>query len=155
MFESFFYAVPALMIVGFATGAFLMLRRARRISVTWERGLQAEGRCLRMYTTTSGGGGDTSVSTTLHHVYEFTTREGRTVRFEEANGPSTVLEGDFVTVRYLPEAPERATALPPARGKLAAGTGCGLVFLGVGIAFCIGFMLLAHTIFAESDGMIP
>ncbi|MFJ7152746.1 DUF3592 domain-containing protein [Streptomyces sp. NPDC100445] len=153
--ELFFYAVPGVMLVAFAFAAQRLVRRARRISRTWADGLTAEARCLRMYTTTSGGGGDTSVHTTLHHVYEFTTREGRTVRFAEENGPATVLEGDFTTVRYLPEAPERATALPPAPGKLAAGTGCLLAFLGVAAAFCVGFMVLAHTIFAESEGLMP
>lgn len=155
MFELLFYAVPALVIAGFGYGAFRLTRRARRIGRTWSQGLTAEGRCLRMFTTTRGGGGDTSVSTSVHHVYEFTTREGRAVRFEEAGGPATVLEGDVVTVRYLPERPEGATALPPAHGRLAAGTGCGLVFFGVGIAFCAGFIAVAHMIFTEAGGLMP
>ena len=105
MFELLFYAVPTLIIAGCGFAVYALIRRARRLSRTWAHGLTAEARCLRSYTTTSGGGGDTSVHTTLHHVYEFTTREGRTVRFDEENGPSTVVEGDFVTVRYLPECP--------------------------------------------------
>jgi hypothetical protein len=155
MFELLFYAVPTLMIASFGWALFLLLRRARRISRTWSHGLTAEGRCLRMFTTTSGGGGDTSVRTTVHHVYEFTTPEGRTVRFEEENGPATVLEGDFVTVRYLPEQPQRATALPPSRVRLAAGTGCGVAFLGVAIAFCVVFIVVAHMMFTEADGLTP
>ncbi|MEU3858486.1 DUF3592 domain-containing protein [Streptomyces sp. NPDC028722] len=153
--QLFFYAVPSLMLAAFAFAAFRLVRRARRINRTWANGLTAEARCLRMYTTTGGGGGDTSVRTTLHHVYEFTTREGRTVRFAEEDGPATVLEGDFTTVRYLPEAPERATALPPAPGRLAAGTGCLLVFLGVAATICVGFIFLAHSIFTMSDGLMP
>ncbi|MET8767638.1 DUF3592 domain-containing protein [Streptomyces sp. NPDC004658] len=153
--ELFFYAVPSLMIAGFACAAYLLVRRARRLRRTWTHGLTAEARCLRMFTTTSGGGGDTSVRTTVHHVHEFTTREGRTVRFEEEGGPATVLEGDFVTVRYLPELPQRATALPPTPGRLAVGTGFGLVLLGVAGSFCVGFMVLAHVIFAESGGLLP
>ncbi|MEU1402158.1 DUF3592 domain-containing protein [Streptomyces sp. NPDC005728] len=153
--ELFFYAVPVIMIGFMAYAAYLLVRRARRISRTWQHGLTAEARCLRSYTTTSGGGGDTSVHTTLHHVYEFTTREGRTVRFDEGNGPSTIVEGDFVTVRYLPEYPERATALPPSRTKLALGTGCGLAFLGVAISFCVVFITVAHMMFTESDGLLP
>ncbi|KUN83127.1 hypothetical protein AQJ66_19730 [Streptomyces bungoensis] len=155
MFELLFYAVPTLMIAGFGYGAFALVRRARRIGRTWSHGLTAEGRCLRMFTTTSGGGGDTAVSTRVHHVYEFTTREGRAVRFEEAGGPATVLEGDIVTVRYQPERPEQATARRPAHGRLAAGTGCGLVFFGVGIAFCVGFIAVAHMIFTEAGGLMP
>ncbi|MFF8730305.1 DUF3592 domain-containing protein [Streptomyces sp. NPDC015171] len=153
--ETLFYAVPCLMLAGFGYAAYLLVRRARRINRTWTHGLTAEARCLRMYTTTSGGGGDTSVHTTLHHVYEFRARDGRTVRFEEEGGPATVLEGDFATVHYLPELPQQATAKPPAPGRLVAGTGCGLVFLGVAGAFCVGFMLVAHEIFAESNGLMP
>ncbi|AYN41145.1 hypothetical protein D9753_22240 [Streptomyces dangxiongensis] len=153
--QLFFYAVPSVMLAAFALAAYRLVARARRINRTWANGMTAEARCLRMYTTTGGGGGDTSVRTTLHHVYEFTTREGRTVRFAEKDGPATVLEGDFTTVRYLPDSPERATALPPEPGRLAAGTGCLLAFLGVAATICVGFMVLAHTIFAESEGLMP
>ncbi|MGV4986593.1 DUF3592 domain-containing protein [Streptomyces sp. NRAIS4] len=155
MFEMFFYALPTVMIAGLGYAAFLLLRRARRISRTWAHGVTAEARCLRMYTTTSGGGGDTSVRTTLHHVYEFTTREGRTVRFEEENGSATVVEGDFVAVRYLPERPEQATARPPAPAKLAVGTGFSVAFLGAAVAFCVFFIATAHTMFSESGGLMP
>ncbi|MGW2646570.1 hypothetical protein ACWC2T_17010 [Streptomyces sp. NPDC001393] len=155
MFELFFYALPTVMIAGLGYAAFLMLRRARRIGRIWAHGLTAEARCLRTYTTTSGGGGDTSVRTTLHHVYEFTTREGGTVRFEEEGGPATVLEGDFVTVRYLPEQPQRATARPPAPARLAVGTGFGVAFLGAAIAFCVFFITTAHTAFSDSGGLMP
>ncbi|MGW7405897.1 DUF3592 domain-containing protein [Streptomyces sp. NPDC054833] len=150
-----FYVIPVIMIAGVSVLAVRTIARSRQISRAWSHGLTAEARCLRSYTTTSGGAGDTSVSTTLHHVYEFTTREGRTVRFDELNGPSTVIEGDIVTVHYLPDHPERATAHPPARGKLAVGTGCTLVFFGVFVAFCLAFMAMAHVIFAESDGLLP
>ncbi|MFC4472728.1 hypothetical protein ACFPH6_51170 [Streptomyces xiangluensis] len=44
------------------------------------------------------------------------------MRFDEEDGPSTTVEGDIVTVHYLPERPERATAKVLARGKLAAST---------------------------------
>lgn len=153
--EYLFYVIPLIMIAGVSAMAVRTIARSRQISGAWNHGLTAEGRCLRSYTTTSGGSGDTSTTTTLHHVYEFATREGRTVRFDETNGPSTVIEGDFVTVHYLPDHPERATAHPPARGRLAAGTGCALVFFGVFIASCIAFMVTAHALFTESDGLLP
>ncbi|MGQ4482518.1 DUF3592 domain-containing protein [Streptomyces sp. SAS_276] len=151
--EALFYVIPLLMITLVVFGAVGVVRRSRRVSSAWNSGLTAGGRCLRTYTTTSGGG-DTMVSTTLHHVYEFTTREGRTVRFEESDGPGTVLEGDIVTVHYTADHPEQATAHAPARGKLAAGTGCVLVFLGVFIAFCIGFMLVVHEMFTAADDFL-
>ncbi|GHD99392.1 DUF3592 domain-containing protein [Streptomyces alanosinicus] len=155
MFELFFYAVPGLMI---AMAVFTLVRmagRSRQVRSAWNSGLTAEARCLRTYTTTSGGGGETSVHTTLHHVYEFTTREGRAVRFEERNGPGTTLEGDIVTVHYTAEHPERATAHAPARGKLAAESGCVVAFLGVFIAGCVAFMVTAHLAFSATDGFLP
>ncbi|WP_405840419.1 DUF3592 domain-containing protein [Streptomyces sp. NBC_01518] len=144
--EALFYVAPILIIVLVLCGAVAVIRRSRRVNSAWSSGLTAEGRCLRTYTTTSGGG-DTMVSTSLHHVYEFTTREGRTVRFEERNGPGTTLEGDIVTVYYAADHPEQATAHAPARGKLAAGAGCALVFFGVIVAFCVLFILVAHKMF--------
>ncbi|WP_020132275.1 DUF3592 domain-containing protein [Streptomyces sp. 303MFCol5.2] len=152
--EAFFYLVPSIMIAGLLFGVFGLVRRSRRVARAWDGGLTAQARCLRSYTTTSGGG-DTMVSTTLHHVYEFTTREGRAVRFEEANGPGTTIEGDVVTVHYAAEHPEEATAKAPARGRLLAESGCLLLFLGVAIAFCVFFMVTAHWMFAESDGFLP
>ena len=145
--EALFYIAPLLMIAIVALGATAVIRRSRQVNSAWSSGLTAEARCLRTYTTTSGGAGDTMVSTTLHHVYEFTTREGRTVRFEERNGPGTTLEGDIVTVHYAADHPERATAHAPSRGKLAAGTGCALVFFGAIVVFCVFFMLVAHKMF--------
>lgn len=145
--EALFYIAPLLIIAIVALGATGVIRRSRQVDSAWSSGLTAEARCLRTYTTTSGGAGDTMVSTTLHHVYEFTTREGRTVRFEEGNGPGTTLEGDIVTVYYAADHPERATAHAPARGRLAVGTGCVLVFFGVIAAFCVVFMLVSHEIF--------
>nr|WSY54645.1 DUF3592 domain-containing protein [Streptomyces sp. NBC_00886] len=151
--EALFYVVPLLMIAVVLFAAVSVLRRSRQVSSAWSSGLTAEARCLRTYTTTSGGG-DTMVSTSLHHVYEFTTREGRTVRFEERNGPGTTLEGDIVTVHYAADHPERATAHAPSRGKLAAGTGCLLVFFGVFIAFCIVFMVVAHELFTVAGDFL-
>ncbi|MGW6906461.1 DUF3592 domain-containing protein [Streptomyces sp. NPDC054940] len=153
--EVFFYIVPTLMIAVASFAAIVVIRRSLRVSRAWSSGLTAEARCLRTYTTTSGGG-DTSVRTTLHHVYEFVTRDGRPVRFDEGGGPGTVLEGDIVTVHYVAERPEHATAKPPAPGRLAAGTGCLLAFLGVFILFAFGFMAVAHAMFSTAgDVMQP
>ncbi|MFD4562738.1 DUF3592 domain-containing protein [Streptomyces sp. NPDC058469] len=152
--EALFYVVPLLMIAVAVFGVVNVVRRSRRVAGAWNSGLTAEGRCLRTYTTTSGGG-ETMVSTSLHHVYEFTTREGRTVRFEERNGPGTTLEGDIVTVHYTADHPEQATAHAPARGKLAAGTGCALVFFGVFITFCVVFIMVAHEMFRFMGDFLP
>ncbi|MEH0544581.1 DUF3592 domain-containing protein [Streptomyces sp. B21-105] len=153
--ETFFYVVPSIVIAVMLFLAYKTLGRTRQVRAAWDSGVTAEGRCLRTYTRTSGGGGDTSVSTTLHHVYEFTTRDGRAYRFDEGGGPGTVIEGDIVTVFYAPDHPEGATAQRPNRGRLAAGTGCLLALCAVFIAFCIGFMVFAHTFFSEADSMMP
>jgi large-conductance mechanosensitive channel len=152
--EALFYVVPLLMIGVAVFMLVKVVRRSQDMRSAWSSGLTAEARCLRTYTTTSGGG-DTMVSTTLHHVYEFTTREGRSVRFEEGNGPATVVEGDLVTVHYAAEWPERATAHAPARGRLAAESGCLAAFLGVFIAGCVIFMVVVHVIFSAVDTFLP
>ncbi|MFC4500491.1 MULTISPECIES: DUF3592 domain-containing protein [Streptomyces] len=154
--EIFFVIVPSVMIVGLLVAAWTVVSRSRRAIRAWGSGLTAEARCLRTYTTTSTSGGEHHrVTTTLHHVYEFTTREGRAVRFEEENGPGTTLEGDIVTVFHPADRPEHATAKPPARGRLFAESGFLLAFLGVGIAFCVGFMVSAHSMFSESADLLP
>jgi hypothetical protein len=84
-------------------------------------------------------------------VYEFRARDGRTVRFEEKNGPATIIEGDIVTVHYIAERPEKATAHTPSRGKLAAGTVGILIFCTVIVLFCIGFMVSVHGFFSMWD----
>ncbi|GGY17330.1 DUF3592 domain-containing protein [Streptomyces djakartensis] len=148
--EVLFYIVPTLVIAVVSFAGVAVIRRSVRVSRAWNSGLTAEARCLRTYTTTSGGGGDSSVSTTLHHVYEFTTRDGRGVRFEERGGPGTTLEGDIVTVHYPADRPEHATARPPARGRLLAGTGCLLAFLGTFVLFALGFMAVAYAMFSTA-----
>ncbi|KUM69316.1 DUF3592 domain-containing protein [Streptomyces curacoi] len=148
--EVFFYLVPTVMIAIVSLAAVTVLRRSRQLSRAWNSGLTAEARCLRAYTTTSGGG-DSPVRTTLHHVYEFMARDGRVVRFDEAGGPGTTVEGDIVTVHYVADRPQQATAKAPARGKLAVGTGCMVVFFGVFILICIVFMLVAHAMFVAAQ----
>jgi hypothetical protein len=152
--EALFYVVPTLMIACAVSALVAITRRAREMRGAWDGGETAEARCLRTYTTTSGGG-DTSVSTTVHHVYEFRTREGRGVRFEEAGGPATIVEGDIVPVRYQAARPERATAHAPARGRLAAEQGCVFAFLGVFITGCLAFMAVVHTAFSMTDDFMP
>ncbi|MDT9701195.1 hypothetical protein [Streptomyces sp. P17] len=136
-----FCLAPGLILAVVLLGAHRIVRRALRLRRAWNSGLKAEARCLRMFTTTHGGSGDTSVRTTLHHVYEFRARDGRVVRFEEEDGPATTLEGDIVTVHYA-EGPEViATARARRRAGLAAPTVAALAFLGAVAVFCVGFMV--------------
>ncbi|MBV2357554.1 DUF3592 domain-containing protein [Streptomyces sp. J2-1] len=153
--DSFFYLVPVLMICFFALIAYRLVSRAGQLGRTWSRGLVAEGRCVGTHTatrTTTHGEGAGSVHTTLHHVYEFTTREGDVVRFSETGGRATVVAGDHVPVRYLPECPEQATTHPPARARLVAGTAVAVLFLGVAVTFCLAFMGVVHLTFLGGDG---
>jgi hypothetical protein len=145
--DIFFYALPSLILAVVLFGAYRVVRRSLQIRSAWNSGLTAEARCLRMFTTTHGGAGDTSVHTTLHHVYEFTARDGRVVRFEEENGPATTVEGDFVTVHYAEGHEVVATAKAPGRAKLAASTIAILAFLGVAAVFCVGFMVTYSQVF--------
>ncbi|MER6344727.1 DUF3592 domain-containing protein [Streptomyces sp. NPDC001595] len=147
--EPLFSVVPLLLIVLAVCFAVVIVRRARQVSSAWSRGLTAQARRVRSYTKTSGGG-SSQVRTTMHHVYTFTTRDGHVVRFDEEGGPSTTVEGDIVTVHYLPERPDRATAKPPAQAKLTAGTIGSLLFLAVFTVFAI-ILLLAMN----SDGPTP
>ncbi|WP_369169619.1 DUF3592 domain-containing protein [Streptomyces sp. R28] len=147
--DLFFYALPSLMLALVLFGAYRVVRRSLQIRSAWNSGLTAEARCLRMFTTTHGGGRDTSVHTRLHHVYEFTARDGRVVRFEEEDGPATTVEGDFVTVHYAEGHEVVATAKAPGRAKLAASTVAILAFLGVVAVFCVGFIATYNQM---SDG---
>ncbi|WP_329135203.1 DUF3592 domain-containing protein [Streptomyces sp. NBC_01476] len=130
------HAVPALIAVMAVGTAYRVVRRAMELRAAWRSGLTAEARCLRAYRTHGENG------STRHHVYGFTTAEGLQVRFEERNGPATVVEGDYVTVHYTAARPGKATAIPPRGARTAASTVAALAFLGAVVAFCAVFVSL-------------
>ncbi|MFF7282169.1 hypothetical protein [Streptomyces griseorubiginosus] len=143
------YAVPALIMAAALFGAYHVVRRWNRARSAWRSGLTAEAECLRVYPVAHGGG-DSFVRTGLRHVYEFRTREGRVVRFEEEGGPGTTMEGDIVTVHYADGPEVVATAIPHLRRSghgLAAFM--ALSFIGVIVLFCAGFMV-ALTVFTSA-----
>ncbi|MET9898405.1 DUF3592 domain-containing protein [Streptomyces sp. NPDC006446] len=148
-----FYVPPSLIIALMLFVVTKLVRRTLEVRSAWSSGLTAEARCLRSYTTVSGGGHDTSVTTTLHHVYEFTARDGRAIRFEESNGRPTVLEGDIVTVHYTAQHPDKATAHAPSPVRAAVGTVALVAFCGVIVAFCVGFMVVYHEMSASGDAL--
>ncbi|MBB5117030.1 hypothetical protein AF335_24675 [Streptomyces eurocidicus] len=141
MFGFFVLALPGLMAAGGLAGMVWAVVRMRRLKAAWRSGIEAPGRCLRLYakTVTRRDGAHRSSSTTLHHVYEFTTAEGEVRRFEEAGGSATVIEGDTVVVRYPAGRPDRATALPPGDVRTRVGMGLLLGFLAVFVVACVGF----------------
>ncbi|MFJ6928995.1 hypothetical protein ACIQUP_17050 [Streptomyces nigra] len=146
--DALFYVVPCLILAGVLFVGYRVTRRSGEIRAAWNSGLTAEGRCLRTFTTTYGNGRD-QVRTMLHHVYEFTARDGRVVRFEEESGPATTVEGDIVTVHYAEGARIVATARRPSRAGLAASTVGVLAILGVVAAICVGFMITYHDMSSE------
>ncbi|WP_282791773.1 DUF3592 domain-containing protein [Streptomyces sp. CC224B] len=128
----FSLAIPLALAAAVVVVAVAAVRRSGDLRQAWRSGLTAPARCLRAYTTTSSHGGSHGrVSTTLHHVYEFTTHDGDVVRFDERNGPSTTVAGDVVTVYYAAGRPERATARAPRPLRTTAGTAAALCFLGL------------------------
>ncbi|MEV8315348.1 DUF3592 domain-containing protein [Streptomyces sp. NPDC059900] len=149
--EFFFYAVPTLMGALMIAMAVAVINRHRRLREAWSSGLTAEGRCLRTYTTTSRHGDNHHISTTLHHVYEFVLPTGRPVRFEDQNGPATIVEGDIVTVYYAADRPEAATVRAPDPSRSTAALIGALCFFGVALAFCVVFMATANDMFDASD----
>ncbi|MBT2507189.1 hypothetical protein J7I98_15075 [Streptomyces sp. ISL-98] len=145
-----FYAIPALIAALALFMAGKTVASLLRLKAAWRSGLTAEGRCVRTYTTTSRSGDDNRLRTTMHHVYEFTVPggDGRPVRFEETDGPGTVIEGDIVPVHYPADRPERATALSPERATRATVGAVFVVgFCGVVTAFCVFFALTYATVF--------
>ncbi|MGW0902628.1 DUF3592 domain-containing protein [Streptomyces sp. NPDC002853] len=133
-----------------ATGV-AVINRHLRLREAWASGLTAQARCLRTYTTTSRHGDRGRVSTSLHHVYEFTPPAGRPVRFEETNGPGTIIEGDIVTVYYAADRPEAATVRAPDPARSTAALIGALCFFGVMLAFCVFFMVTANDMFDASE----
>jgi hypothetical protein len=138
--DDIFYVFPGLIAAGALFAAYRVVHRSAQLRRAWNSGLTAEARCLRTFTTTQGGH-DTAVRTTLHHVYEFRARDGRSVRFEEQGGPATVVEGDVVTVHYAPGPDVVATARRPDPAGAAATALGSLVFLGAIVAFCVAFVV--------------
>ncbi|WP_338932120.1 DUF3592 domain-containing protein [Streptomyces netropsis] len=150
MFDVFALALPSLLAVGGIAAMIWAVVRLRRLRSAWRSGLAAHAVCLRSYATTRTrrNGMHRSSSTTLTHLYEFATPEGQTLRFEESGGPSSVVPGDTVPVRYPAGRPDRATAIPPGDTKTLVGTGVLLAFLTVFITACVGFGVFYLTVFS-------
>ena len=146
--EVMFYVVPGLIMAVALLMGYKTIRHALQLRSAWTGGVTAKGCCLKVFTTTRGGSGDSSVSTTLHHVYEFTARDGRVIRFDERGGPATRIEGDFVTVYYTEGDKVFATAEAPGHGKNVASALFMVLFVGAILVFSVVFMVSFATDFA-------
>ncbi|MFF5359260.1 DUF3592 domain-containing protein [Streptomyces scabiei] len=155
--DVFFYLIPVVMMTFIGFMAYRVLIRWLRVRRAWDSGLTAEARCLRTFTSVHRNTGEhSSVRTTVHHVYEFTARDGRAVRFEEEDGPMTTIEGDFVTVYYTDGPEVVATAHAPGERVKQAAAGLGiLAFLGVAFAFCVFFMVTYHRFSTDPSFPTP
>jgi len=136
-----FLIVPVFIMAVALFTAVKLTQRSLQVRRAWASGLTAEARCLRAFTTTRRDS-DGHRSTTQHHVYEFTAADGRPVRFEEANGRATTVEGDIVLVYYTADRPDRATAHTPSPVRAAMSMLFLLGFLGFVVAFCVFFMVV-------------
>ncbi len=140
--ELFFYIIP-FFIAGVAVFiAATVVQRARARSRAWD-GLVAEARCLRVHTSVRGG---ERTSTLHHYLLEFTTADGRTVRFEEVGASRLIVEGDIVPVHYDPEDPEKATADRPSPVANTLGAVALLAFCGLIVAFGGVFIWVASSV---------
>ncbi|MGW0997628.1 hypothetical protein [Streptomyces sp. NPDC002520] len=104
-----------------------LVRRTRQRRAAWESGLTAQARVVRAWVTTQFV--DNVARRVQWHEYDYTTQDGRAVRFKEAGGPRDRAEGELVLVYYSPHEPDRATAGEPQAGKDAASTAVWLVLL--------------------------
>ncbi|MEU7043171.1 DUF3592 domain-containing protein [Streptomyces varsoviensis] len=137
-------AIPALMACLALYGIGRVAERRRRLTTLWRTGLTAQGRCLRAYATSRGGDGGPAV---LHHVYEYRTRDGRPVRFEETGSPASVMAGDTLTVRYLPDQPEQATALQPDNSGMLRAAAASMAVLTALLAVIVCFLAVYVAVF--------
>jgi hypothetical protein len=143
-FASLIALVPLVMMVK-------IVGRLRWISRALADGLRAEGRCVAAFTRVSGAG-DGPVRSRRHFVFEFTTAGGRQVRFEDAAMPATTIEGDRVTVAYIPERPERATVVGEGARAPYAAAAVALVLLGVFLVVAVGIGVAGFRMFSEAGG---
>ncbi|MFJ8313140.1 MULTISPECIES: DUF3592 domain-containing protein [unclassified Streptomyces] len=157
MLEYLFPAIPVLMALGGIGGILWAVVRQRRLNSAWRSGIAVQGRCLRTYMTTvtrTRNGMPMSASSYLTHVYEFTTPEGQTMRFEE-RGPATIFQGEAVTIRYPRNRPDRATALPPgdrrARAVMWAKVGFGSFFTVLSLTVAVIFHAVASGVSDVED----
>ncbi|MCT9010340.1 DUF3592 domain-containing protein [Streptomyces rhizosphaerihabitans] len=118
--------VSAIVLVPVAM-AVSVVKRVRWRTRAQRHGLRTEGRCIRIDTVRRTGGGH-APSLRRYFLFEFTTQDGRQVRFEDV-APNSTMPGDFFTVSYLPERPDKATVALPGDRRAQRELGCILVFL--------------------------
>ncbi|MGI5401216.1 hypothetical protein ACQEVG_17505 [Streptomyces sp. CA-135486] len=134
-----FHVLFPLIIVMLIWAGYALIRRTQERRAAWESGLTARARVVRAYVRVQMVNNVTR--RIQYHEYDFTTADGRTVRFDEAGGPASRGVGDETLVYYTREQPDKATASEPVPGKDAAGTVLGVGILGVGVIILVNVMI--------------
>jgi hypothetical protein len=134
-----FHILMPLLIAFLLWAAYALVRRTKERRAAWESGLTAQAGVVRAWVTTQMV--NNVLRRTQWHEYEFTTADGRAVRFKESGGPTGRAEGDRTLVYYVHDDPEKATAGEPSPGKDTAGA-----VIGVGI-MVVGVVILTRVMF--------
>ncbi|MEU6240631.1 hypothetical protein [Streptomyces sp. NPDC047024] len=123
----FFDLCMTLILVVMAVTAVSLVRRARQRRAAWASGLTAEARVVRAWVTTRMV--NDVPQPVQWHEYDFTTGDGRAVRFKESGGPRDRAEDDMVVIHYAAHEPDKATAGEPRPGAEMVSTVVWLLLL--------------------------
>jgi hypothetical protein len=134
-----FHILFPLLIVLMIWAGWAIVRRAKERRAAWESGLTARARVVRAFVRVQMV--NNVARRIQYHEYDFTTADGRAVRFEEAGGSPSRGMGDETLVYYTRDQPEGATASEPVPGRDMAGTVLGVGILGVGVVILISVMI--------------
>ncbi|MFG2355944.1 hypothetical protein [Streptomyces sp. NPDC048521] len=130
------FNISMLGLLGLAVwSAVALVRRTRQRRAAWESGLTAQARVVRAWSTTQLV--NNVARRVQWHEYDFTTQDGRAVRFKESGGPRDRTEGHQVLVHYAPHEPDKATASEPRPGRDMAITVVWLVVLAACAIFLV------------------
>ncbi|MFE2265206.1 DUF3592 domain-containing protein [Streptomyces griseosporeus] len=119
----------------FVWGGVATVRRYQQRQAAWASGLTARARVVRAWVTVQTM--NNTVRRIQWHEYDYTTHDGRAVRFKESGGPRDRGQGEEVLVYYAAHEPDKATASAPQPGKDLAGTVFVLIMLVVGAAILL------------------
>ncbi|WP_018544911.1 hypothetical protein [Streptomyces sp. LaPpAH-108] len=131
----FFDLCMALILVVMAVTAVGLVRRARQRRAAWASGLTAQARVVRAWTTARVV--DNVPQRVQWHEYDFTTGDGRAVRFKESGGPRDRAKDDMVVIHYAAHEPDKATAGTPRPGAELTGTVVWLLLLTTAAGYVI------------------
>ncbi|MET7274393.1 MULTISPECIES: DUF3592 domain-containing protein [Streptomyces] len=133
--NALFHITMVVLLAAMVWSAVALVRRTRQRREAWESGLSAPARVVRTWATTQMV--NNVARRVQWHEYDYTTRDGRAVRFQESGGPRDRAEGDTVPVYYSARDPERATAVEPQPGKDAAAMTFWLLVLAACAIFLV------------------